>query len=146
MPSGILQISPTENTMILGVLAIAIAGLLYAGFLTRQILAEPKGSPKMQQVWSFIRTGANAYLTSQLRTIVVLIAVLVVVLFFSVAVVKPSTFAIEKFCPDVASKASQSVNVEQVTASYKATHPDASPTDVEAAVSSNQEAAIAQAD
>src|SRR5215468_7325936 len=105
MPTGILQISSTENTMILGVLAIAIAGLVYAGFLTRQILAESKGTPKMQQVWSFIRTGANAYLSSQLRTIVVLIAVLVVVLFFSVAVVKPSTFAIEKFCPDVAATA-----------------------------------------
>jgi K(+)-stimulated pyrophosphate-energized sodium pump len=146
MPSGILQISPTENTMILGVLAIAIAGLLYAGFLTRQILAEPKGSPKMQQVWSFIRTGANAYLSSQLRTIVVLIAVLVVVLFFSVAVVKPSTFAIEKFCPDVAAAAVSSVNVANVTSAYTTTHPGASQEEINAAVSSEQEAQIAKAD
>src|ERR1041385_2100718 len=144
--TGILQISSTENTMILGVLVIAIAGLLYAGFWLRQILAEPKGSPKMQQVWSFIRTGANAYLSSQLRTIVVLIAVLVVVLFFSVAVVKPSTFAIEKFCPDIASAAVASVNVADVTSTYTTTHPGATTEEINAAVSSEQEAQIAKAD
>src|SRR5882757_5700340 len=105
MQTGILQISSSEQTMIFGVLAIAIAGLLYAIFLARQILAEPKGSAKMQEVWNYIRVGANAYLSSQLRTIAILIAVLVVVLFFSVAVVKPSTFAIQKFCPDVAQTA-----------------------------------------
>src|SRR5450432_4416147 len=90
MDQGILIVSPDENRLILVVLGIAIAGLLYAGFLARQILAEPKGSAKMQEVWTFIKTGANAYLRSQLRTIVVLIAVLVVVLFFSVAVIKPT--------------------------------------------------------
>src|SRR5690242_18956687 len=108
--AGILQVSPAETTMILVVLLIAIAGIVYAGFLARQILAESKGSEKMQQVWGYIRTGANAYLTSQLRTITILIAVLVVVLFFSVAVVKPSTFAIEKFCPEIASAAVSSVD------------------------------------
>src|SRR5260221_6887441 len=111
--TGILQISSTETTMILGVLVIAIAGLLYAVFLARQILSEPKGSAKMQQVWGYIRTGANAYLSSQLRTIAILIVVLVVVLFFSVAVVKPSTFAIQKFCPDIATNAIGTVNVDQ---------------------------------
>src|SRR5260221_8609387 len=143
--TGILQISSTENTMILGVLVIAIAGLLYAGFLARQILAEPKGSAKMQQVWGYIRTGANAYLSSQLRTIVVLIAVLVVVLFFSVAVVKPSAFAIEKFCPDVAAGAVASVNVASVTSAYTTTHPGATQEEINAAVSSEQEAQIAKA-
>ena len=61
MQLTILSISQTETSMILGVLVIAIAGLLYAGFLTRQILAEPKGSPKMQQVWNYIRENNLPY-------------------------------------------------------------------------------------
>lgn len=91
-----------ENTLILVVLGIAIAGLFYAAFLARQILAEGKGSAKMQEVWSYIRQGANAYLRSQLRIIAVLIVVLVVVLFFSVYVVNPTPYAIEHFCPEIA--------------------------------------------
>ena len=85
MQTGILSISPTEQTMITIVLGIAILGLLYAIFLTTQILREPKGSAKMQEVWNYIRTGANAYLGSQLRTIAILIVVLVLALlgFFS---------------------------------------------------------------
>src|SRR5258705_2846757 len=146
MQTGILQISSSEQTMIFGVLAIAIAGLLYALFLTRQILAEPKGSAKMQEVWIFIKTGANAYLRSQLRIISILIVVLVVVLFFSVAVVKPTPFAIQKFCPDVAQKAISSVNADQISADFKTTHPDATALEVTEAVNYQREAAIASAD
>src|SRR3989304_7667727 len=99
------ELNSTESTLILIVLGIAIAGLLYAVFLARQILRESKGSDKMQEVWGYIRTGANAYLRSQLRIIVVLIAVLVVVLFFSVWVVNPTPYAIEHFCPELAEQA-----------------------------------------
>lgn len=96
-----------ENAMIFIVLGIAIAGLLYAVFLARQILAEPKGSKKMQEVWNYIRTGANAYLSSQLRTIAILIVVLVVVLFFSVFVVQPTPFSVIRFCPTEATAAEE---------------------------------------
>lgn len=96
------HLNSTENALVLIVLGIAIAGLVYAAYLARQILGEGKGSAKMQEVWSYIRTGANAYLRSQLRIIVVLIAVLVVVLFFSVYVVNPTPYAIEHFCPQLA--------------------------------------------
>jgi K(+)-stimulated pyrophosphate-energized sodium pump len=98
-----------ENTLIYLVLAIAIAGIAYAGLLVRQILAEGKGSAKMQEVWGYIRTGANAYLSSQFRIIAVLVVVLVVVLFFSVYVVNPTPYAIEHFCPEVAEQARASV-------------------------------------
>jgi len=56
------EINNTEHTLIFIVLGIAIAGLLYAAFLARQILREGKGSDKMQEVWGYIKTGANAYL------------------------------------------------------------------------------------
>ncbi|MBE2270603.1 MAG: sodium-translocating pyrophosphatase [Anaerolinea sp.] len=86
------------------VLGIAVAGIIYAAFLARQILSESKGSQKMQTVWTYIKDGANAYLRSQFRIIAVLIAVLVVVLFFSVYVVKPTPYAIEHFCPELATQ------------------------------------------
>ncbi|MBX3064977.1 MAG: sodium-translocating pyrophosphatase [Anaerolineae bacterium] len=91
--------------MIYVVLGIAVAGLLYALFLASQILRESKGSQKMQEVWNFIRTGANAYLSSQLRIIAVLIVVLMIALFFSVFVVQPTPFSVIKFCPDLAAQA-----------------------------------------
>ncbi len=104
----------TENILIYIVLAIAFAGLVYAVFLARQILAEHKGSDKMQEMWGYIRTGANAYLRSQFRIIAVLIVVLVVVLFFSVYVVNPTPYAIEHFCPGLA---------ETVRTEYEAANP-----------------------
>src|SRR5215204_437821 len=104
------SLNSMENTLIYLVLAIAIAGIIYAGLLVRQILAEGKGSAKMQEVWGYIRTGANAYLSSQFRIIAVLIAILVVVLFFSVYIVNPTPYAIEHFCPVEAEAARNSVD------------------------------------
>jgi K(+)-stimulated pyrophosphate-energized sodium pump len=49
-----------------------------------------KGTPKMQEIWNAIKTGANAYLRQQLRTIFPVLIVLAVALFLSVYVVKPS--------------------------------------------------------
>jgi K(+)-stimulated pyrophosphate-energized sodium pump len=114
------ELNPTENLLIVIVLGIAIAGLLYAGFLARQILGESKGSSKMQEVWGYIRTGANAYLRSQLRIIAVLIIVLVIVLFFSVYVVNPTPFAIEHFCPDIAHQAEATVDDAAIIARVEA--------------------------
>lgn len=108
------DLSPLETNLIYIVLGIAIAGLLYAALLARQILGESKGSSKMQEVWSYIRTGANAYLRSQLRIIVALIVILIFILFFSVYVVNPTPYAIEHFCPEVADAARQTVNAEAI--------------------------------
>ncbi|HEX2695954.1 MAG TPA: sodium-translocating pyrophosphatase, partial [Acidobacteriota bacterium] len=79
------------------VLGIALAGLAYALLLRRNVLREDKGTPKMIEVWEAIKQGADAYLTRQLKTILPLIAVLTVALFFSVAVVPPSPEALERF-------------------------------------------------
>jgi len=108
------ELNSTENVLIYIVLGIAIAGLLYAVWLRSQILAESKGSAKMQEVWNYIRTGANAYLSSQFRIIAVLIVVLMVVLFFSVYVVNPTPYAIEHFCPEIADEARSGVNADEV--------------------------------
>ena len=86
-----------EQYAIWAVLGISLLGLLYAVMLRSQILREEKGTPKMQEVWGWIKDGANAYLSSQLRTIVPFIAILTVALFFSVYIVPPSLEAMEHY-------------------------------------------------
>lgn len=86
-----------EAVAIWAVFGIAIVGLLYAVFLRSQIMREDKGTEKMQEVWNAIKDGANAYLQKQLRSILPLIAILTVVLFFSVYIVPPSPEALERF-------------------------------------------------
>jgi K(+)-stimulated pyrophosphate-energized sodium pump len=86
-----------EAIAIWSVLGIAVLGLLYAVFLRKQILREDKGTPKMQEVWNAIREGADTYLRRQLKSILPLIAVLTVALFFSVYIVPPTPEALERF-------------------------------------------------
>src|SRR4030067_3739953 len=63
------------------VLAPAIAGLLYAFFLARQVLREPQGNPKMIKIAEAIRLGANTYLKRQFKTIALLVVFLAAALF-----------------------------------------------------------------
>jgi K(+)-stimulated pyrophosphate-energized sodium pump len=86
-----------EAWAIWAVFFIALLGLAYAWFLRRQILREDKGTEKMQEVWSAIRDGANAYLQRQLRSILPLIVILTIAMFFSVYIVPPSEAAVERF-------------------------------------------------
>ncbi len=86
-----------EQVAIYAVLGVAILGLAYAIFLRQQILREDKGTAKMQEVWGWIKDGANAYLSKQLRSILPLIAALTFALFFSVYIVPPSPEAMEHF-------------------------------------------------
>lgn len=86
-----------EQVAIYAVLGVAILGLAYAIFLRQQILREDKGTAKMQEVWGWIKDGANAYLSKQLRSILPLIVILTIALFFSVYIVPPSQEATERF-------------------------------------------------
>jgi len=72
-----------EKYALIGVVVIAILGLLYAAFLTRQILREPEGTDKMRHIASAIRSGGNAYLSRQFRTILLLIFLLAIFVFFT---------------------------------------------------------------
>jgi len=140
------ELNSTENLLIQVVMGIALAGIVYAAFLARQILAESKGSAKMQQVWTYIKDGANAYLRSQFRIIAVLIAVLVVVLFFSVYLINPTPYAIERFCPEVAEAARESINADAIRADVAERYSRLSPAELtlrqENAVVYEEEAAI----
>ncbi len=86
-----------QSGAIWAVLVIALLGIGYAFILRGQVLAQDKGTARMQEVWSYIKEGANAYLAQQFRTIVILIGILTFVLAGSVLFVPPTPEAVERF-------------------------------------------------
>ena len=92
-----LGLDQFETYSLWGVLFISILGLLYAWFLRRQVLRADTGTPKMHEVWDAIRTGADAYLARQLRTILPFIVILTILMFFSVFIVPPTAEAQIRF-------------------------------------------------
>jgi K(+)-stimulated pyrophosphate-energized sodium pump len=87
--------------MLWGVIVVAFISLAYAYWLWRDTLRRDKGTPEMQKVWNAIKTGANAYLQRQLRTMLPILVLLAIVLFLSVYVVSPTEQALEMFDQDV---------------------------------------------
>jgi K(+)-stimulated pyrophosphate-energized sodium pump len=77
--------SPFEVGAMWSILGVAIAGLLYAVLLTRQVLKADTGTGEMQAVSRSIREGAEAYLKRQLQTIVIFIVVLTFGLYLTAA-------------------------------------------------------------
>ena len=96
--------STFETIAIWIVLAIAFLGLAYALMLRNQVMKYDKGTAKMQEVWGYIKSGADAYLKRQLKTIVPLIGILTILLFLSVYIVPPSAEALERFSGSSESK------------------------------------------
>jgi K(+)-stimulated pyrophosphate-energized sodium pump len=92
-----LDLSTFEQVAIYCVLGVAVLGLLYALLLRSQVLREDKGTQKMQEVWGWIRDGADAYLKRQLRAIIPLIVVLTIAVYFSSAIVPVTPEALERF-------------------------------------------------
>jgi len=72
-----------ERVSLVIVLAIAVAGLLYALMLVKQVRGADKGTAKMQEIGAAVREGANAYLAAQFRKIGPLIIVITILLYFS---------------------------------------------------------------
>ncbi|MEO0225593.1 MAG: sodium-translocating pyrophosphatase [candidate division WOR-3 bacterium] len=75
--------STFEIIAIWSVLGVAIAGLLYALFLTLQILRADQGDEKMRKISNAIKVGANTYLNRQFRAIAFLIVILAILLYFT---------------------------------------------------------------
>lgn len=65
------------------VLLTAIAALVYAWLLAREVLREDPGTERMQEISNAIRTGAIAYLNKQMEVVIPLSFVLAIVLFFT---------------------------------------------------------------
>ncbi len=92
-----MGLSAFETAAIWAVFGIALVGLAYALFLRSQIMREDKGTERMQEVWGWIRDGADAYLQEQLKAIWPFVLVLTVALFFSVYIVPPTEEALMRF-------------------------------------------------
>lgn len=90
---GRFGLSTFEQIAIVLVLVVAFIALIYAWLLRGIVMKKDKGTPKMQEVWNAIRVGADSYLSRQLKSILPMIIVLTIALFFSVYVVPPSTEA-----------------------------------------------------
>jgi K(+)-stimulated pyrophosphate-energized sodium pump len=94
------ELSSLEAAMLCAVIGVALISLVYAYWLYRDTIRREKAGEDMQKVWQAIKTGANAYLGRQLRTILPILAGLAVLLFFSVYVVAPSQEALVLFNND----------------------------------------------
>ncbi|MGI6207582.1 MAG: sodium-translocating pyrophosphatase [Anaerolineae bacterium] len=82
---GVVGATAFESTGLWAVVGIAIAALLYAAFLTRQVLGHDKGTARMQEISDAISEGANAYLRRQFRAILSLIVFLTIALYLTAA-------------------------------------------------------------
>ena len=103
------ELNSFEQIAVWAVLGVAIFGIAYAFVLRSQILAQDKGTARMQEVWGFIKSGANAYLSRQFRTIAILIAILTFVLAASVFVIPPTLEAAHRFCAEGQTTCSEAV-------------------------------------
>jgi K(+)-stimulated pyrophosphate-energized sodium pump len=91
------ELNVTEQSMLWGVVVVALISLLYALWLWRDTMRRDKGNEKMQEVWHAIKVGAESYLKRQLRTIILVLVALTVILFLTVYIVPPSREALERF-------------------------------------------------
>ena len=88
---GLLE--PFEQLTLVAVIVVAIISFIYSWWLRKDVLSHDKGSEEMQQVWEAINEGANAYLRKQLVSILPIVAILTIALFFSVYLVEPTAGA-----------------------------------------------------
>ncbi|MFW9920750.1 MAG: sodium-translocating pyrophosphatase [Candidatus Thorarchaeota archaeon] len=86
-----------EQVMMIVVILAAITSLVYAWWLRKGVLQLPKGTEQMQKVWNGIREGALSYLDRQLKTILPILAVLSILLFFTVYITHPERGTLELF-------------------------------------------------
>ena len=78
-----------EQTALYTVVGVAVAALIYALVLRRQVLKENAGSGKIVEVWEGIKNGANAYLKTQFKSLIIFVGLLGIFLYFSSALVNP---------------------------------------------------------
>jgi K(+)-stimulated pyrophosphate-energized sodium pump len=69
-----------EQVALIMNVVIALAGLVYAGTLIRQVYGADTGTPRMQEITRAVREGADAYLYRQFRVVFALIVVITAVL------------------------------------------------------------------
>ena len=74
--------------MIPFVIVISCLSLVFAVYLARQVLSKDTGTPKMRDISDAIKEGAEAFMSRQNRTIIILSAVLAALIFLLYAYVR----------------------------------------------------------
>ncbi len=72
----------TEKTYLWVILVISLLALVFAYYLSREVLSASEGTEKMKEIARAIQEGARAYLNRQFRTLGIFIGLLTVILFF----------------------------------------------------------------
>jgi K(+)-stimulated pyrophosphate-energized sodium pump len=75
------------------ILVIAVAALVFAAYLRREVLAAPEGTEQMKKIARAIQEGSRAYLNRQFRTVAVFMILLTIALYFVLPVPKNSEHA-----------------------------------------------------
>ncbi|MEV7973659.1 sodium-translocating pyrophosphatase [Cellulomonas sp. NPDC089187] len=75
-----VDLGPGSLVIVSVVAAVAIAALVVAVVLRRQVLAADEGTPSMREIATAVQEGAQAYLSRQLRTLSVFAVVVLVLL------------------------------------------------------------------
>ena len=72
------ELTGDSVVLVVVVAVIALAALVVAGFLVRDVLAASEGTEKMKEIGAAVQEGAAAYLNRQFRTL----SIFAVVVFF----------------------------------------------------------------
>src|ERR1700742_4215504 len=73
-------ISSGQHVIVVVTLLIAIAALVFAYTLVREVLKADQGTPKMQEIAKAVQEGARAYLNRQFRTLAVFSVIVFILL------------------------------------------------------------------
>ncbi len=92
------ELSPIELMGLYSIVAVAVGALIYALILRRQVLRESTGSGKVKEVWSGIKAGANAYLKTQFKSLILFVGILGVFLLLS-ASIDPAITSVKDVTP-----------------------------------------------
>jgi K(+)-stimulated pyrophosphate-energized sodium pump len=76
LAAGAVNVTGSNLTWVVVVAVIAVAALIMAGFLIRDVLAASEGTAKMQEIAKAIQEGAAAYLRRQFQTLAVFVVVI----------------------------------------------------------------------
>jgi K(+)-stimulated pyrophosphate-energized sodium pump len=91
-------LTPFETIGLYSVVAVAVGALIYALILRREVLQESTGSGKVKEVWNGIKSGANAYLKTQFKSLILFIGILGALLYISAAL-DPSISNVQEINP-----------------------------------------------
>ena len=84
------KFTDVERYSLFAIIGVAVAGLLYAAMLAKQVMAADTGTPRMQEIARAVREGANAYLGAQFRKIGPLIILITIALYFTKIMASPN--------------------------------------------------------